>query len=657
MPYMQFKGKDFLQKGLYLVSMSGSEGISELFHYKLILESDTDVEIKPTDIIGQDISLKLDTFDLGLESGDENRVIHGVVNCFQVLSTGLNTCTYQLDLVPSLWFLTKQSHFQIFENKKSTDIVNSILSDNGIQATMPAGKIQREHCIQYMESDYDFITRLLADEGFIFYFEHSDSEHKLIVKDSNQYMNAGTLDYLVHVQSWNSVYRYITDKWEAGDYSYSESASSLSKNKKTAISGLSNNINSKPSQVVTAAKVAGEGDAAMLQRQADILAGREDAEHQVFEVTSSFFGIYAGASFSIDSTDYLPEGAGKDYAVIETQHQLDANGYSNNFKCIPSDIPYFAKKSTARQIINAPMTALVVESGTDPLKLGRIKVKFLYEGSGSEEVNSCWIRVAQLFAGKEYGAMFTPRIDEEVVVSFINGNPDRPLITGSVYNATNKSPEEYVSESKDPTRHGFLTKSHELYFEDEPDKQLFFVRSNKDYERKVEANDTLSINKGERKITITEGDENSTLKKGNKTTTLDEGDKLVTLKKGSNKISLDDGDRDVTVKKGEIKVEASAKSITMKAGKDVDADAKSNIVLKAGSKIELKVGGNSMVMDMSGITLKVGGNSIKIEQAGITIKGIKVEVKGDAMAELKSPLTTVSGDGMLTVKGGVVMIN
>ena len=679
MPYLQFN--DFADKGFTLVSFSGREAISELFYYELVLESNIDDEIKATDIIGQDVSFCVNYSEI--DKDNESRYIHGIVNSLKIQDTDAYSGVhrYVVELVPSLWFLNKKSNFRIFENKKTSEIIKSVLSESRINTTMPAGKIKREHCIQYLETDYEFVTRLMADEGFLFYFEHSSSEHKLIVKDSNQYLNCGTLDVSSLVTSWSQVFNHISNKWEAGDYSYSDTADSLAENKKSTIKGLDN---LKHTQVVTAANVAGEGDKTALKRQAVIMTGREDARHQVIEVSSFYHHICAGSSFKVSGNEGLSKDIAGEFVVIEASHQSSSDGlYSNSFKCIPASMTYCGEKPSPRPIVNGPMTAKVVESGGDDL--GRVKVKFLYEGADSEKTKSCWIRVAQVIGGNKYGAMFTPRIDEEVVVTFINGNPDRPLITGTLYNGSNNPPKDYIGEKGKPTRNGFLTsfdgkKFNELYFEDKPGEELFYVRTDNNYERLVEANDTLTITKGERKIVIKEGDENETLEKGNKTTTLTKGDQTITLTDGNQKIELKSGDREVKVSSGEIKEDAS-KNIDLKAGEslkvdassnvelkagsnvelkatsNVDLDASSNITLSANSKIELKVGGNSMKMDNMGITLTVGGNSVKIEQSGITVKGIMVTVEGSAKADLKSPLTTVSGDGMLTVKGGVVMIN
>jgi len=661
MPYIHFDhyGEE-PPKGLSLISMSGREAISELFHYELVLGVDNDTDIKAVDIIGQDISLRVDYFDLYENRDDaKNRFVHGVVNEFKILdseaSSGLRR--YVVTLVPELWFLTKKSKFQVFENKKSSDIIKSVLNDSRISEAVPAGKIDREHCIQYLETDYELVLRLMRDEGFIFYFEHSKDSHKLVIKDTNQYSDIGSIDVLANVRSWNPAFKFISGKWDVGDYSHAKSAASLEKNKKSAVKGLDN---AKHVQFFSAVDIAGEGDNAALTRQAEILAGQEDAEHEIVDVSSDYYKICAGASFGVEGADYLPIGTASKFVVIDASFHLDKESrFSNSFKSIPATLTYWHKPLKSRPVMNGPMTAKVVASGGD--ELGRVKVKFLYEGPDSENTHSCWIRVAQVIGGAGYGAMFTPRIDEEVVVTFINGNPDRPLITGTLYNASNMPSSEYIGETDKPTKNGFLTtfdgkKFNELYFEDKPGEELFYVRTDNNYERLVEANDTLTITKGDRTILIKEGSETETLDKGDKTTLLKDGSQSITLNKGDRKITVDDGD---------IKVESSAKNIQMKAGKslevdtdkDIALDAASNITLKGGSKIELKVGGNSMTMDSAGITLKVGGNSIKIEQSGITVKGIMVKVEGSAQAEVKSPMTTVSGDGMMTVKGGIVMIN
>ena len=306
-----------------------------------------------------------------------------------------------------------------------------------------------------------------------------------------------------------------------------------------------------------------------------------------------------------------------------------------------------------RPIVRGLQTAVVVGAAGEEIecdKYGRIKVQFHWDRIGeNNEKSSCWIRVAQLMAGPKWGAIFTPRIGMEVVVDFLEGDPDKPICTGAVYNADNMPPYDLPANK---TQSGFKSLSskdgsvptnfNELRFEDKKGEEEIYFHAEKDMNRVVENNDTLKVgfdktDDGDQTIEVfnnqdvtvgcsdaSDGSQTLEVWK-DRTTTIKTGDETLTVEKGDRKTSVDTGDNTLTVKKGD-------RTTKVDLGKDL---------LQATKSIELKC----------------GSSSIKLEPTKITIKSVQIEIKGDATVEAKSPMTTVKGDAMLTLKGGMVMVN
>jgi type VI secretion system secreted protein VgrG len=260
-------------------------------------------------------------------------------------------------------------------------------------------------------------------------------------------------------------------------------------------------------------------------------------------------------------------------------------------------------------------------------KYGRIKVQFHWDRLGGKNENSsCWVRVAQVWAGKSWGGIFIPRIGQEVIVDFLEGNPDNPIVTGSVYNAEQMPPYEL---NANKTQSGIKTRSsqkgsaenfNELRFEDKKGEEEIYVHAEKNFTRIVENDDVHKIgfdkkSPGDQKVDIY----------NHRKVTLDQGNDELTVKMGNRKATINQGNDDLMVKMGNRTVKVDLGKINEEA--------------------------------MQAIELKVGQSSIKIDQTGVTIKGMMIKIEGQMQTDVKGLMTTVSGDAMMTVKGGLVMIN
>jgi type VI secretion system secreted protein VgrG len=321
----------------------------------------------------------------------------------------------------------------------------------------------------------------------------------------------------------------------------------------------------------------------------------------------------------------------QDYVLTSVRHEAaDASvagdgdsHYANTFACMPARVIFRPARTTPWPAVQGPQTAVVAGPAGDEIyvdKYGRVKVQFFWDRQGKmDENSSCWIRVSQSWAGKNWGAAFHPRVGQEVVVDFLEGDPDRPLITGRVYNAVQTQPYDLPG---DKTRSGIKSRSskgggaddfNELRFEDKKGSEDVYFHAQKDFHRVVENDDDLKV-----------GHDQTIEIKNNRTETVKEGDEKVAVEKGNREVTIDMGNDTLTIKMG-----------------------------NQTTKLNL---GKSETEAMQSIELKVGQSSVKLDQTGVTIKGLTVSVEGQLQTSVKGMMTQIGGDAMLQQSGGVIMI-
>ncbi|OYW42743.1 MAG: hypothetical protein B7Z45_01655, partial [Azorhizobium sp. 12-66-6] len=286
---------------------------------------------------------------------------------------------------------------------------------------------------------------------------------------------------------------------------------------------------------------------------------------------------------------------------------------------------------TRRPLIPGPHTATVVGPSGEEIycdKYGRVRVQFHWDRLGTnDEKSSCWIRVSQGMAGNSWGALFTPRVGMEVVVSFLEGDPDRPLITGCVYNATNMPP---YTQPDNKTQSGLKTRSttggdattfNELRFDDKKGAELIYMHAQKDQTRDVENDDTLNV-KHDQIITIT-NNRTETVSEGNETVTVSKGNRAVTITTGTEDLTVSKGNQTLTVSQGNSTTTVSQgnHALTVSQGNSTTDISQGNQTVTLGSgNATLKCNGGSITLQAAQtITLKVGSNSITISQSGVAI--------------------------------------
>ncbi|HET6425231.1 MAG TPA: type VI secretion system tip protein TssI/VgrG, partial [Planctomycetaceae bacterium] len=412
----------------------------------------------------------------------------------------------------------------------------------------------------------------------------------------------------------------------------------------------------------------------------------------------------------------------QEYLVLRVEHTISTNSfrageegewlYESRMTAIPAEVPYRQSRVHPPARIDGPQTAVVVADQQDAEiwtdQYGRIKVAFFWDRRDpADQRVSCWLRVAQGWAGKNWGHLRLPRVGQEVIVSFLEGNPDRPIVTGCVYNAAQMPPDELPAKQ---TRTVFRTRStpngttenfHELTFEDQKDAEQIYLHSERDFLREVENDDTLKVGfdkqspgnqsisifnnrtiavgdqdaaDGSQAVTIfnndslTVGNENAgdgsqtvsiwnnrsvTVKNGDDTLKINTGDRNVTLGKGSEVTIIDEGDRETTLKAGDDKLTLSAgnRNVTLTKGNYTLSLASGNVSIQASA-------GSIKLEALQGIELTCGGNSVKITPSGIQITGMQVQVKADSSLDLEGcAMLQAKGGGIASLKGALVQIN
>ena len=377
--------------------------------------------------------------------------------------------------------------------------------------------------------------------------------------------------------------------------------------------------------------------------------------------------------------------------------------YTVNCRCVPAALPVRPQRVTPRPRVAGAQTAVVVgpsgqEIFTD--KYSRVKVQFFWDRLGTNDANSsCWVRVGTPWAGKQWGTIHIPRIGQEVIVDFLEGDPDRPIIVGSVYNDTNMPPytlPDNATQSGVKSRSsasGEATNFNELCFEDKKGSELITFHAEKDFTRVVENNDSLTVGSSDsntcpdgsqtisvyknRTESVETGDESVTIKKGKRTVTVSQGDdahevtqgnRTVTVGQGDDTHEVTNGKRTVTVnqddthhvKQGKrvVTIDTGDDTLTVSSGNQTVTISSGTTTTDAAQSITLKVGGNSIVIDTSSITLTVGANSVTLNASGVTVKGSTVSVQGETTTEVKGGMSCeVNGGLELTLQGVLTKIN
>ena len=498
-----------------------------------------------------------------------------------------NADRYQFVLRPWLWWLTLSSNNRVFQNLNAQEIVEKVFKDGGFtdyKFQLKSKPAKREYCLQYKESDFNFVSRLLEQEGIFWFFTHKEGKHTLVLADDNSACPPIPGEKKV--------------KYQAAQNGGRETGMIRS------------------AQLRLQATAQGAHPGSDKSEQPKQLIGESDCP-----------ALMAGHWFTL--ADHDDKATNIDWLITTVSQEYDGERYRNRFTAIPKATPYHPPCATPKPFMPTQTATVVGKNGeeiwTD--KLGRVKVQFPWEREGkNDEIGSCWLRVATAWSGNGFGAQFIPRIGQEVVVSFIDGDPDKPLITGCVYNGANALPYALPANQ---TQSGIKTHSeqgfNELRFDDKKDAELLAMQAQKDFQVTV-LNDSTTIVGHDEILSVK--NKRSVTVKGDQEHAIDGNETLKV--KGNYTLNVD----------GNLTIKVSG-TLTLESGKTLD--------IKSGAGLNASASG-SMKLDAASFASEA--------KSSLSQKAVTISQEARATLTSKASATqTVDGGGMLVIKGGLVKIN
>lgn len=504
--------------------MAGSESLSEPFEYQLTVLGE-DARTDRSQILGQSVSVEIPG-----QGVLATRYLNGKATSVAVASvelSGQRYAAYQLTVESDLWPMRLERNMRIFQAQTVPQIVQTLLTEHGVKLDNQLTASYRiwEYCVQYQESSLDFIRRLMELEGISWYFRHTADSHTLVLTDAGSaFPAADGYDVIPYIQTpaggvadvegisqWSMEDRVTPGIFSTEDYDFRKPNAWLFQARQNPASPSPGRIDvyEWPGRFVE------QNDGEYYAR---IKQERWQVDHQQTTGTATAIGIAAGHTFQLINAPFTQDNGR--YLVTKTWLQLEENRYASgdegdssrliSFSVIPASLTWRPEQKTAWPRTYGPQTARVVGPEGEPIwtdKYGRVKVKFHWDRLGkSDETSSCWVRVSSAWAGQGFGGVQIPRVGDEVVIDFINGDPDRPMVTGRVYNEANMPPWALPAAA---TVMGFMTRSKTgncdnasyLLFEDKLGSERVDLHAEKDMNVSVENNQVVTVD-GNRSLTV-----------------------------------------------------------------------------------------------------------------------------------------------------------
>lgn len=654
---------------LLLKSFHGSEQLGRLFQFEVDLRSE-DHNIPFDDIVGENVTVRLEL------PTEETRYFNGHICRFVQTSPRSELACYKATIVPWLWFLTRTADCRIFQAMTVPDIIQAIFAMHGfsdVEVNYSGTHRTWDYCVQYRETDFNFVSRLMEQEGIYYFFKHENGKHTLMLVDApsahQPFAGYETLLYrpegqkgadIGDINEWTAEKNVQAGLYALTDFDFEKPKKSLlvKKNIPRGHTHSEYEVFDFPGEYAEYA----DGETYAQMRIEEL-----HAQHEVFTGRARAAGLAPGFTFTMDehprddqNCEYLITGVNYDIRGDDYEASRRNGDTETSFDCTLTAIPaaqhFRPARLTPKPVIQGPQTAIVVGPSGEEIytdKYGRVKVQFPWDRyNKADENSSCWVRVSQAWAGKGWGAINIPRIGQEVIVEFLEGDPDEPIITGRVYNAVAKVPYELPAK-KTVTTFKFNSSTggggfNELRFEDEKGKEQIFLHAEKNQDVRVKS-DCFEYIGNERHLIVykdqleqVEKDKHSVVK-GDELDKVD-GDKH--LQVGGSQLEKITGDyhREIVGERKEkvggdahLKVtgainEESGGKISIKAGGDIHSKAASNYAMDAGQAVHIKAGMTLILEAGLQISLKVGGNFVDIGPAGVSISGTMVMINSGGSA-------------------------
>lgn len=651
------------------VLLRAEEGISEAFCFTIDMLANS-ASVDPDTVLGMPACVTL-THPYGGE-----RHFHGIARSFRAVGLDKSgNWRYRAELVPKFWFASQTIDSRIFVNITTTAILKKIFTENGFDANFKivAPQHPRAYAVQYNETDYDFAIRLMEEDGCFWYFEHSQDGHRMVVTDSNTAFTTVEKPAVRVVETGNAadVLSRFTRKTATAvgkvtlrDYDPLRPATPVAGEQSTILGApgtAGRDVHRFPALTATTSVA---GHRARLRQEA------AEAAANLFEGSSTNPGFVPGKKFTVQK-DAWQGDTDTIYVIRRVVHDVtddfDGTGaavdsYHHRFEAFPAATPWRDWPQERRPQMAGIHNAVVVgpegeEIHTD--QYGRIKVRFFWDHRRDATADgTIFVRVMQPWSGNTWGWQHLPRVGSEVAVAFVNGDPDHPIVVGSLYNAEQMPPFELPAQK---TKTGLRTRSSpkggtadftEWSIDDKKGAELVFFHAQKNFTEEVE-NDHSTLVMRDQKLKVdhdqsTHVVHDQDLKVGNDQSTHVVHDQ--NLKVDNVRIHKVGKTEDITIGDAQTNKIGNGRTTAISKGDEKLTVDMGNISIAASmGKIEMTA--------MQSIELKVGSSSVKIDQMGVTIKGMMVSIEGTLQLDLKGLMTNVKGNAMLMVKGGLVMIN
>lgn len=652
-----------------------TESISSLFKADVFLQTTKDIDTEK-------IINSIATISIVLDDQGNKRYFSGIVeeasfeNVLNPVGARSDSILY-IKIVPTFKRTLYSQKYRSFQELNAKDIIQKILKKDSITNLKlnikSAGNTERTFCVQYGESDFHFISRLMEEEGIFYYFEHADSKDTLMISDMSS--------TCTKIGTELKVRTYTTNATITPDSIYNVSFSeSMGTKKVEAFS-----YNEQKAEVISAqtsdsskTKLAEKElyDPMFLEKSSgnDITKSFIESDNRFSKrlIGQSYCPeIYSGSIFKISGSK--TEKHNGDFLMVSVKHHInqipDDSGtplYYNSFVAIPSNIPFRPIQTHFKNRIAGCQTATV--TGTSGEKIfcddqSRIKVKFHWDSRAKkDEKSSCWIRVAQSWAGNKFGGLIIPRVGMEVLVEFVNGDPDQPIVVGCLYNGVNKSPSNYAREKN--TISTFYTNSskggggfNELRFNDKAKEEEIFIHGQKDMNSVIENSVTETLNEGSKTVTLESKkgavEHSLLIKKGKNTITLNDGDQVIVLDKGNQSITLKKGNQTVKLSNGDISIDVTG-SISIKATKDINIEAKGAINIKSQNNTTIDSKASINVKAQLNYSLQAM-NCKTQAQTSLELTSMTFKCTANVMAEITGMTLNLVSMGMMSVKSTGVL--
>jgi type VI secretion system secreted protein VgrG len=652
--------------------VTGRERFSEPYRYDLHLLSEQG-DINPDEILGKTVCASYQ-----LPTGGGTRYFHGFVTEFGQVGYRNRLHEYQAIVRPWFWLLTRTADCRIFQQRTVPEIFQEVCKAWGftdyklkLNGTYP----KWDYCVQYRETDFNFLSRLLEQEGIYYFFEHSESSHVMVLADDSSAHQAqpgyesvpfyppGTPDSRRerdHLSAWSFTKSVLSGAYATTDFDFKQPRASL----------LSTETIGRKHQQANFEIFDYPAELAVMQsdqskRVAKLRIQELQSPHMVLRGQGDAAGLATGRRFKLTqypredlNIEYLITGVGLSFSsdAFDTGVDDTESEFSCSIEAVDARTPFRPARVTPKPVVHGAQTAMVVgpkgeEIYTD--EHARVKVQFHWDRHGKvDENSSCWIRVAQVWAGKGWGALHIPRISQEVIVSFLEGDPDRPIITGRVYNGESKSPYDLPANKTQSgiksrsSKEGGAANFNELRFEDKKGSEQVYLHAEKNQDIVVENDETHSVGH-DRKKDI--GNDETTNVKHDRTETVGNDEKITISGNRTESVTKDET---ITISGNRTESVSKDEKITI-SGARTESVTKDETISISGNRTE-SVSKDESVKISQNQKLDVGGNrtaSVSKDETISVTGGQKLSVGKDQQASISKNQSLTIGDARTTSVG------